>query len=74
MKKHFCDECGKEIKKMWYAINSHKIIGITGKVESCKLTRSSISDNLISSIDSEVEFEVCSKKCMLHYLRKKVLK
>ena len=70
MKKHFCDECGKEIKKMWHAINTHKIIGITGSVEKYIEARSSM-DNLVAYQDSSVKFEVCSKRCMLHYLRKR---
>ena len=69
MRKYVCDNCGRELERLWYAISEYKIIGFIGKVEK-NVHGKNQHKHKVARTEKEVDFEVCSKNCLLNYLRK----
>lgn len=76
MEKHECDECGDEIKTKTYnryRLGSRVIIGYVGKVQRFVMEKSEdefSNHQFASNLAIDLEFEICSKKCLLNYLRR----
>lgn len=71
MKKYVCDNCGKNMKKLIWVPGHKKLLGITGTVEKT-VPEKGYHGNKVARVESEFDFELCSKKCFLNYIRKKL--
>lgn len=77
MENHTCDECGKKLEEITILANIANIeilIGYTGTVVKHIAIEDEYSNDRKKPIQDgrSIDFEMCSKKCLLSYLRKEL--